>query len=91
LSGLQKLHVLSKYTINNLGHRRLFLATLPYFEWMLCIYIAIDGREYDTPLNTKKKPDAGCNTKRFFPKLKPKRISVERDDRSKIQQVIYID
>lgn len=77
--------------INNLEHRRRFSATLPYLEWMLRIYIAVDGWEYDTPWNAKKRLDAASNTRRPAPKLKPKRIPVERDDRTKIQQVIYID
>ena len=77
--------------INYLEHRRQFSATLPYIEWMLRIYVAVDGWEYDTPWNTKKKLDVASNTKRPAPKLKPKRIPVERDDRTKIQQVIYID
>ena len=77
--------------INLLEHRRLFSATFPYFEWMLRIHVAVDGWEYDTPWKTKKKLNAACNTKRPAPKLKPKRIPVDRDSPTKIQQVIYID
>lgn len=78
-------------SINNLEHQRKFAATVPYFEWMLRIYVDVDGWEYETPWKAKKRLDAAGNTKRPAPKLHPKRIPVERDDRTKIQQIIFID
>lgn len=78
-------------TINNLEHQRKFACTASYYEWMLRIYVDVDGWEYETPWKAKKRLDAAGNTKRPAPKLHPKRIPVERDDRTKIQQIFYID
>lgn len=77
--------------INLFEHRRKFSATLPYFEWMLRIYVEVDGWEYDSPWSAKKRLDSSGNTKRPAAKLRQSRIPVERDDRVKIQQVIVVD
>ena len=77
--------------INILAHQRQFAATRPYYEWMLRVNVLVDGWEYAQPWQTQKRLQASGNTRRPAPRLRPKRLPVERDAANVITQFICVD
>ena len=77
--------------INHLEHHRQFAATWPYYEQMLQRHVTEDGWDDEQTLRAKKRLAASGNTRRPAPKLRPRRIPVERDSPSKIGQLIVIE